>query len=71
MKDHKAVALNKLYQENFFVCEIELEEWCLSRTAVTGKKVTNVGALTLSWFRKSETEDMAVEDQFFLRMGLA
>lgn len=31
----------------------------------------NAGALTLSWFRKSMTEDMAVEDQFFLRMGLA
>ena len=35
------------------------------------KEVVNAGTFTLSGFRKSTTEDMAVENQFFLSMGLA
>jgi len=36
-----------------------------------GKEVINAVTFTLSGFRNSESEDMAVENQFFLSMGLA
>lgn len=35
------------------------------------KDVINAGTFTLSGFRKSTAESMAVKNQFFLRMGLA
>lgn len=70
MKDRKAVALPKLFQEIFLYVKLSLKNGVFQELQLTEKSY-ECGSLKLSWFRKSETEDVAVEDQFFLRMGLA
>lgn len=67
MEDHRAVALNTLFQQIFFcVCvKLSLKNGVIQELLSYWKEVINAGTFTLSGFRKSATEDIAVEISSF------
>lgn len=71
MRDHRAVALNTLFQQRLFGVKLSLKNGGFQEVLSYWKGVANVGTFPLVGYRKSTIEDMVVENYFFVSRKLA